>query len=61
MKLILIMGLTEVLFKDNGEIFCKKAHNTYNFDLLNFISTDKSKKIHNFLYKAQHEIYLTFN
>lgn len=55
------MGLTEVLFKDNGKIFCKKAHNTYNFDLLNFISTDKSKKIHNFLYKAQHEIYLTFN
>lgn len=38
------MDLTEVLFKDNGEIFCKKTRNTYNFDLFNFISTDKSKK-----------------
>lgn len=55
------MDLTEVLFKDNGEIFCKKTHNTYNFVLFNFISTDKSKKIHNFWYKTQHEIYLTFN
>lgn len=55
------MDLTEVLFKDNGEIFCKKTRNTYNFDLFNFISTDKSKKIHNIWYRTQHEIYLTFN